>query len=112
MNARQFHKFMTGQGYKKTFLIDLVKKDVSGIVANVTGQGWSKFRYDYQDIPKIRTLKRVYIKKENGVRWIMWEWERAPDVSGYECQYSGIGEGIDNKRLKDIYIYIKKDVKK
>jgi len=90
---------------EKTYLIDLVKKDVSGIFANVTRQG-GKYHYDYQDEPMIRALKRVYIKIEKSVKWLMWEWEPEHDrLLVHDCGYSGIAD-CENHRINEAYIFI------
>ena len=90
---------------EKALLIDLVKKNVSGISANVKRQG-GKYHYDYQDEPMIRTLKRVYTKIEKGIKWLIWEWEPKHDqLREYDCGYSGIAD-CENHQINEAYIFI------
>ncbi len=97
------------QKMKKVNLIDLVGKDVKGIKADVRRQG-GKYHYDYQDIPMIRTLEKVVIKKEKGEDWIYWYWIPEMDTTpglqvGIDCGYSGIADS-DLHRLKEAFISI------
>jgi hypothetical protein len=88
----------------KVKIIDLVGKNVKGIIANVVHQG-GKFHYDYQDVPLMAPLERVR-RTTNKARakgdWVHWHWqEPLPEQSearkrakfGSSCKFSGLQLG-------------------
>jgi len=102
---------------KKVNLMELIGKDVKGIKANVRRQG-GLYHYDYQDIPMIRTLSKVYlkyVKDDKGIvsTWLFWEWEPKSDTtvcpgSNYpvnDCGYSGIGN-CELHPINEAFIFV------
>ena len=85
----------------ETRLIDLVNKEVAGKKDNIRFRG-GKYHYDYQDIPKIRTLEKVYIRfeKVNGVKqeWLCWTWKPEAKPMEHDCGFSGIMISANGKQ--------------
>ena len=85
-------------------LIDLVNRDVKGMKADIIRQG-GKYHYDYQDIPKIRTLESVKVKTIKGETWIYWYWTPEHENGIYDCGYSGVADS-ELHRINDVYIRV------
>ena len=70
---------------KPTPIIELVGKDVNGIVVDIrTVNPDGSLRYSHQVSPIMVTLRKVRIVRKEGYEWLRWEWD------GYSCNYSGI----------------------
>ena len=99
---------MKKQGFKKVKLKDMIDKDVDGLLANVVSQG-SFYKYEYQEKPKIRRLKKVEIVKDRGQKMLHWSWYPEPGKSerNYDCGYSGFDVTAEFWPFEKMYIYVK-----
>lgn len=76
-------------------VISLVNQNISGQLFDVRSWENGKLIYPEQDQkPMLRRMKQVTIRKENGKRWLRWEWEPKEDGSlrGVDCGFSGVSE--------------------
>lgn len=96
---------------KLTNIQDLIGKDVAGLMADIRSRNadgslkitFENPRDEHNNRPNV-PLTRVYWKRENGKRWLHWEWDKRGLDMPMSCGYSGIRE--DSKEINDYYILV------
>lgn len=77
----------TMQAMKPTPIIELVGKDVNGIVVDirtVNPDGSLRYEHTEKEGPHMVTLRKVELKRKSDGQWLFWRWD------GYSCGFSGI----------------------